>query len=388
MRMIAVISAAAAFAIGGQATAAAPDLASSRDFARTCRSLERLAPNASPRQMQAHVICRDVRLVQHAISFAAGLAKSGALSYQDMAQPIREELAYVRKELESIRTVLQQIRIGRPADSLLISPATWEVDLNGNGKLETWERYFFAIPRQHALFAFRMPSDDVAYYQAEYRLDAQIKVDQSDLAWALSYHSFAEALAEILLAYKLEGEGSETDVVLDKADALPRAHALLLRGFQESERMQRSVLAERKDDSEWIANPRQRNTVFPIALTQADFDIWGQALRHIIPLVQGRTLLAPDARLTGLVAAVGQFCPEGQGLNFATLFHQPLARPLALLGQQQGPGRDQPPLAACETISADRPASGLVDFIGRYATRAAEDPASGMALLRRMLWVN
>ncbi|MES2125817.1 MAG: hypothetical protein V4463_00975, partial [Pseudomonadota bacterium] len=201
----------------------------------------------------------------------------GSLSADDR-KILRGELTHVRDELRAVRLVLEKTKLGKN-DGLTLKPSTWQLDLNNDSEIKTWERYFFAIPRRglHPL-RFAMPSNDADYYAKNYQLEATFRVDQSDIAWALSYHYFAESLIETVLSYTIN---EQNKIELADAAGMKRANWLMVRGFQTSELMRRAVLAEKDDDQEWIANPNQKNSVFPLPLDAIDFEIWGKALAHM-----------------------------------------------------------------------------------------------------------
>ena len=125
-------------------------------------------------------------------------------SQQQIIGEVGKEIDYALERLAASREVLEKIHLGK-RKSLRLVPSQWQLDLNGDSKTETWEKYFFAIPRrsdQPALIA--MPNNEEAYYEREYRLDAAIRVDQSDVLWALSYHDFIEGLLSALRAYHVD----------------------------------------------------------------------------------------------------------------------------------------------------------------------------------------
>jgi hypothetical protein len=364
-----------------------PDLASAEGFAATCGALPREPSQLTTvRQRQAFAVCRDVALVQDIITFADKAQKSfgGAekMSDAEVKQQLRAKLTYVRDELRTVRLVLEKLKVGKN-EGLLIAPANWQLDLDGNADIATWERYFFAIPKRGKRpFRFSMPNNDPSYYEAEYQLDAKVRIDQSDILWTLSYHYFAEALVETVLSYTLNSQDLNAHAIeLVDPDGMKRANRLLVRGFQTSEAMRRAVLAEKDDDHEWIANVNQVNTVFPLPLDAEDFKVWGTALGFVIPLFEGKTLLQPDSKAGGLLGGASRICPEGKGLNVTYFFNKPPRYPLEQLNSEYLS-------SMCQQIDKAHPASGLFAFMLEYGRRAESQQGAGMVFLRHLLWVN
>ena len=366
------------------AFATVPDL-SAANFASTCATLPRearvLKNNA---ERQAFVICRDIETLQALVRFG----KASANFSQDPGEQriflkkLRAQLVDSRERLQTVRRVLQQMKL-QPGEGLLIQPSQWQVDLDGDGKLDTWEKYAFAIPKRgHQPLRLQAPSNSPGYYSTRYNLEAKIRVDQSDILWTLAYHCFVEALLEIVLAYHFESPRSGDDwIVLYEPEGMRRAHGLLVSGFKTSESMRRSVLAETDDEHEWISNPKQMQTVFPLPLDQQDFAIWGQLMSHIIPLFEGKTVLAAGGDAGGPLGMVAKLCPPQHGLSVPTFFRNPPERPLKLVEKLDLS-------KMCQPVGKKTPASGLFELLQAYARRADQSERGAMFFLRHLLWVN
>jgi len=387
MRILAATALLFSLSTTALAGAAEPDLASADGFAATCGAMPREASQLTTmRQRQAFAICRDVALVQDITTFIAMARKTlegkEKISDAEINQQLRAKLSCVRDELRTVRLVLEKVKLGKN-EGLLIVPANWTLDLDGNASIETWERYFFAIPKRGKRpFQFRMPNNEPSYYQDEYQLDASVRIDQSDILWTLSYHYFAEALLETVLSYTITRQNLTGHAIeLFDPSGMKRANRLMVRGFQTSEAMRRAVLAEKDDDHEWIANPTQVNTVFPLPLDAADFKVWGTALGFVIPLFEGKTLLQPDAKAGGLLGSASRICPAGQGLNVTHFYNNPPRYPLEQLNMQYLS-------SMCQQIDKAHPASGLFAFMLDYGRRAESQQGAGMLFLRHLLWVN
>jgi hypothetical protein len=369
------------------ALAAQPDLANTAAFDNTCAGVMAHVP-VTVQEQQAYVICNDVALVQQTRTFI----EEGLRRYERERPPesvvvlaIRRQLTAMRDQLRKSRAMLEKIRITSAKDGLLIAPATWVRDLNGDGRISTSERYFFAIPaRKEGELTVSMPSEDEDYYAREYKLDATIRLDQADIQWALSYHYYAEALLEILLSYQYRRDAdtpSDQVIRLVHPENMRRARALLVAGLETSEKMRLSALAETDDDLEWLANPRQVNTAFPVPLDDADFRLWGELMGHLIPLFQGKTLLPQTDRPGGLLGWLPQGCPARQALSLQWFFDHPPKFPLETFNRSELRNY-------CRKIDTAHPASGILDFIATYEAALQKDSRSGMRFLRRLLWVN
>ncbi len=363
--------------------AAPPDLATTAGFTATCQQqpadANALKTNAD---RQAFSVCHDVALVKKIARWVNEDLKSldGDKDGERLRQTIRRQLGEVRDDLRSVREVLTRLKL-KSGEGLELAPGQWQDDLDGDGKVETWERYFFAIPQrgEHPP-RFMAPSNDPDYYAAEYAPEAKFRVDQSDVLWALSYHQFAEGAVETVLAYTLDLKApGDKIVVLAEPARLKQAHRLIADGMATSRRMLDSVQAEKDDDEEWIANPRQRNSVFPLPLDEGSFKLWRDILAELTPLWQGKTLLAAGEAERRTVRVAGEICPTGQGLDIARLYRQPVRYPLDPRGFIQ----------ACRPITAKAPMSGLAKVLADAAAHGEREPDTQLArFLRHLYWVN
>lgn len=283
------------------ALAAAPDFTSAAGMARSCAGNLQAQPAATPQAQQAWVLCRDIATAKRLLRLADHYPpqQQGQLSLQQLDQEgLRVAFAALRDEVRTTRRGLEKIVLRSKDDGLLLVPATWGSDLNGDGTLTPEEQYLFAIPKRPV--AGTPDGEDRGadsrtqqYYQRHYQLEARFRVDQSDVQWLLGYHYFLEASAELSAAFD-NGPGTLALRVRDPA-ALRRAHGLLLAGVNSSEKLRQLVLAETDDEEEWIAYPGQRSSVFPETLSEPDFDAWKTLLGHILPVLEGKQLLAAPA---------------------------------------------------------------------------------------------
>lgn len=368
----------ALFSTCAGAAAAPPDLTSAEGFAAACSAAP--APAKTDEQKITLVLCRDTALAKQVTTWVMQGLKRIEQERSESKTIIGEvvkEIDYVRGELAVTRNVLEQVKLGKRT-SLSIAPGQWALDLDGDGQIAVWEQYFFAIPKRgrHPM-RFGAPNNDAAYYIKAYEPDAVIKLDQSDILWALSYHHFAEGFLTNLRAFDVQ-DGFR-GVILARPALLKSAHRLIGRGMALSAEMRASVLAETDDDHEWIGHPGQTSSVFPIPLDDADFATWGKVMQELIALWQGRTLLPTTERGAGPLAEVAPLCPEGTALDIAATYRQPppAGTVLAFGSRAKLSPRH------CVRISAARPVSSLPALL-----EGARKTDAGMEFLRYLYWTN
>jgi hypothetical protein len=360
------------------------DLGTSNHFDSTCASLPSSSDSLeNNRQRQAFVVCHDVALVKIIATYSREVSKDDQLRdyFKDEFKKamFRRKLSQIRDELRTVRQVLEQIDLKESA-GILIKPSSWQLDLNGDGEVEPWEKYFFAIPkRSSAAMQFRFPGDSEDYYRKEYNLGAEIYIDQSDISWALSYHYFVESLFETVLAYTINDGAQGVQVELADASAMRRAQELIVKGLKASDHTRKLVLAEKGDMNEWIPSPLQKNSLFPVVLKSADFAVWEVLMQHLIPLFEGKTLIMSGARSGGLLGSFARICPEGSGLNISELYRSP---PASLEGS------DKEFEYLCQLPDESRRPSGLMSFLSKYSERIDQDSTAGAGMLKYILWVN
>jgi hypothetical protein len=162
------------------------------------------------------------------------------------------------------------------------------------------------------------------------------------------------------------------------------AYPRLREGIRQSRMLRESLLAETHDDREWIPNPRQTNTSFPLVMDEQTFATWGALLSELHDLVEGKALLGGrvDAGgLQGLTDLTFGLCPPGQGIDVRGLFLSPL---------RQAMDRDE--LASRCVAPTAKPMSGLAPLITasirRNAGAAADGAPGDWKILRHLYWVN
>ncbi|NHZ88463.1 hypothetical protein F2P45_05410 [Massilia sp. CCM 8733] len=359
--------------------AAAADFTTTGGYAAACAEVARGAVPSDDDARVAAVICRDTALVSQIVTWASQGMKR--MDKQDMPKDaimveVRKEIDYVIAELGTTRKLLAQIKLGKRT-SLRLAPARWERDIDGDGTVQLWEKYLFALPKRGQQ-GFRMtaPSNEQAYYDSQYNLGAVIRVDQSDILWSLAYHHFIEGMLTNLRAFELTDKFD--GLILARPELLKAAHKLIGNGFVISGKMRQEVLDETDDDEEWIGNPKQAGSVFPVPLDAAGFASWGMMVKEMSALWQGRTLLPATRGGRGMLAVMAPLCPEGSGLNVAKLYlHPPAAATVYSFRNTKLPA------GSCQRIDKGHPLSPLPQMAEQAATTD-----TGMGFLRYLYWTN
>lgn len=331
---------------------------------------------------QSQVICRDIALLKQVVRWIDQLKVSPNRDFtsRDFDIMIRKEITYIRQQLGASRKTLEKMQL-KANEGLMVEPAQWQLDLNGDSKINPWEKYFFAIvkPGERA-FTMSIPSDDPSYYQEHFNLQAKFQVDQSDVYWALAYHQFFEGLTNLVLSFQLDvSDRRQMRIKMIDPVSLQKSHALIGAGLATSERMRLSLLAETDDQDEWIPNPNQKNHVFPLAMDQAAFDIWGKFLGETIPLWSGKTILVPPGNAGGMLGSTAKMCPPNQGLNVATLFKRAPTYFDSSLSVRY----------ACMSVDKEHPPSQLAKMAEEALERGRNNPKSPeWSFVRYFYWVN
>jgi hypothetical protein len=369
-------------------TLPAPDMASQAGFDSTCASLKKLPASAvkslSKQHIQAWAICKDVALVQQTASWInQGFQRMNTRGKDglDITNSfvlnlyIHTQLSYMQNELSGVRKVLKELKLDA-TDSLQLKPQTWVVDIDGDGQVSAWEKRFFALPNRSndAEMTLGMPSDS-----DDVQLQTLIKTDQTDVLWALSYHQFIEGVVEMARAQSYNFSGSASGVkdmvVLKDKAAWSRAYGLIKDGFDTSQAMRSAAMSETDDDYEWIPNPKQKNSAFPLLLNYADYTTWGNTMDEIIQLWSGKTLLEPSKTARGILGESARLCPSGSGLEVPKLFGAQAPKSILDLSNYT---------AACTPLGPNRPGSQLLKML----EARSNDGDISNKMVRYLYWVN
>ena len=346
------------------------DFTSHAGYERTCARYGGAKAFASDAERVAFAICGGVGLVR---AGARGIQDAGAARGEDSqaVARIRVLLEDAVQRIRAARLVLEAVKGAGPY--LRLEPGTWAIDLDGDGVVSAAESRFFWVPRRGN------PSEQVA---------PVIRVDRSDVYWAIAYCHFAEAALNLVLAYDVDMAPGRFAVRLRDAERVRNvAYRNLVQGVQYSKRLRESLARETDDDAEWIPSPKQVNTSFPLVMDAGTFATWGNLLGHLELLAAGRTLLGgtlgngADQRLMVRDLSAG-LCGPGEGLNVRSLFLDPIREPQDLAQWR----------VRCVKASAAVPYSGLAklinDSLARNAARGPQDMTGEWVILRHLYWVN
>ena len=229
-----------------------------------------------------HQASLDVRTV------VIGGIGAGAFNHKYLRTSLEQtesDLAGVEDDLAAAAT--------DPGIAIELCIACWEIDWNGNGRVDEGDRLLFQIERDgedHPL-----PDDDP-------RRKPTFRFDAGDVAWARAFVSFQRALIDVGLAYDwsdldhlLHGDSESRDrIVLRLAhpDRIAQTRQRLLEGLDRSDESRIAYLAETDDDREWVPNPRQKNHPMPLPVDQALYDTWAAMVGDLRRLVRGEEGLA------------------------------------------------------------------------------------------------
>ena len=207
----------------------------------------------------------------------------------------------------------------------------------------------------------------------------------ADAYWAAAYLQFAETLLNTVLAYEYDlSQGFQ--IRLRDPDRIRKlAYQNLLGGLRASALLRQSLAKETDDDDEWIPNPKQVRTSFPLLLDAQTFATWGELLGHMEKLFRGQTLLGgtvESQEFRNVRDLSGGVCPPGQGIDVQSQFTDPIRDPT-------GPDVLK---ARCALPTAKRPMTGLGAMIAaslkRNAGRTPDSFSGEWMILRHFYWVN
>ncbi len=211
-----------------------------------------------------------------------------------------------------------------PAFALELCPACWEVDWNGNGRIDSSDRHLFEIEEDAA--GNRIDDSDP-------RRRPTFRLDLGDLYWARALISFQRATLDLLAAYRLSDlnamlgsimSGPKPKAVtlsLTDPGKVARARKRILEGLAHADRTRREYLAETDDDREWVPNPRQKSHPLPLPVDQALYQTWEGVVADLGRLVKGQEGLSLQA-MAQLGKHKWQNPPRGY-LNLGALLSQP-----------------------------------------------------------------
>ncbi|MEO7328929.1 MAG: hypothetical protein ABI193_10145 [Minicystis sp.] len=166
--------------------------------------------------------------------------------------------------------------------------ACWEIDWNGNGRIDD---------RDHLLLQIEQDAQGEPIPEDDPRRKPTFRFDDGDVAWARAFVSFERAALDVALAYDFSDiarfaapraeRPSRLVLRLIERDRIAQARRRLLEGLAHSDAARRAYLAETDDEREWVPNPRQQSHPLPLPVDQALYDTWGGVLGDLRRLVEG-----------------------------------------------------------------------------------------------------
>jgi hypothetical protein len=372
-------------AIAAEAREADIDFSSTKGLEITCRQFSAAEPRklTQDRQKVAYAICSGIDLVRDVGTWLPSNKSNLNLQSEATLKTVRTRLEQYLVKIRTSRRLLESVTTNKPL--FVIEPGNWELDLDGDGTIVPSEKYFFWTPKRGTnIFAPResFRSDEI-YYETNF-VRPKIKIDGSDIYWATAYCHFSEAAINLLLSYDFKPDPFQFQM-RDATRVKTVAYKNLLEGLKYSRKLRDSLTKETDDDAEWIPNPRQKNTSFPLIMDEQTFSTWGAFLDHMNGLLLGKTLLggAVESReFSGVRDLAMGVCAPEEGINLRDLFLKPVQNPLDSKEWS----------ARCVKANAATPFSGLASMIAESIKRNSgktPDSISGeWMILRHFYWVN
>ena len=366
------------------ANAATIDFTSNAGLEATCTSYVKANPRSLSKDPDrlAYAICTSLALAKDVATWLFRDAQQARWDDAGQRDGVRARLEGYLATVGKVRSALEPVRAKKPL--FVVAPGTWEVDFDGDGRVSVNERHVFWIPKRGRDVMPMERAMDAAQYRARYTSPV-VSVDQSDIHWALAYCNFLEAAMNLVLAYDVKGPGFDSIALVHPERIRTVAYKRMLEGVRQSMKLREALMDETDDDREWIANPLQSNTSFPLVMDAGTFATWGALLQEMQRLLLGKTLLGGRVE-TGGMAGIADItmglCKPGEGINVRDLFVKPLKQPL-----------DRNELAArCAAPTQAVPFTGLAalasESIRRNAGRTQGEMSGEWMVLRHLYWVN
>lgn len=186
-----------------------------------------------------------------------------------------------------------------PGISLELCVACWEIDWNGNGRVDSRDRRLMEIEQDE---------HGEAIPEGDPRRRPTFRFDHGDIAWARAFVSFQRAALDLVLAYDWSDavaaaseHGDHPGRVVLRLVAPERVAAArerILFGLDQSDASRREYLAETDDDRELVPSPRQKNHPIPLPVDDALYETWEGVVGDLRRLVNGEEGLALADLLT------------------------------------------------------------------------------------------
>lgn len=178
------------------------------------------------------------------------------------------------------------------AIALDLCVACWEIDWNGNGRVDERDRLLFQVEQD---------ADGRPIPDGDPRRKPTFRFDAGDVSWARAFVAFQRAAIDIVLAYDFEdaaraladdGKAKQIRIRLAHPERVSAARELLLQGLAHSRAARAAYLAETDDEREWVPNPRQKNHPLPLPVDDALYETWSLVVGDLERLVRGEEGLA------------------------------------------------------------------------------------------------
>lgn len=208
---------------------------------------------------------------------------SGTVNQKYLTGALRDadaELALVEADLAVVAR--------EPRISMELCVACWEIDWDGNGRINDRDRRLPEIEVDEN--GDDLPDEDP-------RRRPTFRFDGGDVAWARAFVSFQRAAIDVLLAYdwgeigtleaRLLEEPGELVIPLVDAGKVAEAKQRILEGLDFSDASRKMYLAETDDDREWVPNPGQKSHPMPLPVDQALYDTWEGVVGDVRRLLEG-----------------------------------------------------------------------------------------------------
>lgn len=211
---------------------------------------------------------------------------------------LRVALSDAESELAAVEADLAIVAQARGV-SMELCLACWEVDWNGNGRVDNRDRLLLQIEQDES--GEPIPEDDP-------RRKPTFRFDDGDVPWARAFVSYQRAALDVALAYdwtqvaaiaaRRRDRPDRIVVRLVDPDRVAQARRRILEGLDHSDASRRAYLAETDDDREWVPNPRQKSHPMPLPVDAALYDTWEGVVGDVRRLVAGEEGLSVADLLT------------------------------------------------------------------------------------------
>ncbi|HEX9390760.1 MAG TPA: hypothetical protein VF928_05560 [Usitatibacteraceae bacterium] len=361
------------------------DLSTTQGLEQTCTQFRGAASQSVSRDADkvAFAICSGIDMARDALGWYRINAPKMNANGPGAVKEVRAKLEGYLVTIETTRKLLETIKTTKPL--LTIQPGQWELDMDGDGTISPFEKHFFWIPKRGADINRQLPSfNSMEEYEQAMFTRPTIKVDQSDVYWAIAYCHFAEATLNLLLSYELVDAQQFKIQLADPERVKSVAYPSLLGGIAYSRKLRESLQKETSDENEWIPNARQKNTSFPLVMDEQTFATWGELLGHMDKLFRGKTLMGGSVTVQNAMVrdlSMG-LCKPGEGVDVRDLFQNPIVHPTERSEWQ----------TKCKKATPALPLTGLAAMIDasikRNSAGGPENLSGEWMILRHFYWVN